>query len=1499
MDSASMSSGTSPSNHYAVGRICFPSLALSKRNCPGSNGTGLQMRKSSDNHRDYLHRKSASMKEKRIRAEQRRLALAAQNTSPRQLSADADDIPLPSPSYSNGFSQFSANSDLSSSMRMDRSMPCLLRNNLNFHSFEYSASSSDSHEDVSPSLAPSSTMTPSIYTSADYCTPPDDVISCATSLQWVTFNNRDQLTVDGSFYQRQAERRSVTPVFSRRPSDRDRNRSRKATPEPMNISLQGESRRGSGNSNSTGEVVVKKFELEGLGERRMGWGGKGAKYSAFAAVGILSKPGQSPDNQRPKSRPLHEFYNDDDIELEALAKQRDPTAPRPEGAMMTPVRGENPREANGSSSSAQTQPRSLDSALHRFGTTAAKSTAGIVLDQAGKPGVQITYGKLLRRANKIAYTLLNKTITVGKENSKMPICKPGDRVALVYPNAEPLQFLAAFHGCLIAGVIPVPVEVPLTKRDAGIAQLGFLLGNNGVKVALTSETCYKGLPKKSWTYGGAATPSGSSSLNGQSAEMVDFKGWPRLYWLITEHLPKPSRDWTAAARAADDTVAYIEYSTDRDGAVKGVCVSRQTVVAHCKALVNALEYKQNETLVCVVDFKREFGLWHAVLAATYVGMRVVFVPYSLTKMNPASWMVMATKMHASVAVVKSRDLHWGVLASRDTSEINLSSLRSLIVADGANPWSLSSCDHFVRTFSAHGLRPDAMCPCAGSSETGAISVRSWEMLQDAGQVISGGVVVVVQLEGPSRLCKADEIGEICLCANSTGQSYWALEGQTQATFKVEPLNENDKPIGVLSYVRSGLIGFMAPDGLVFVVGKKSSLLRVSGRQHSADDIIATVLAVEPMRFVYRGRICVFSVNVLRDERIVIVAEQKAGCSEEDSFNWMNRVLQAIEAIHSVGIYCIALVPPNQLPKAPLGGIHVSETKQRFEAGELHPSTIQMCPHSCILNLPKPRERQSDVGPAAIFVGNIVQGVRIAGAQGAALDDDMSLPLADILRSRAQTHADHRIFTLVTAKNAEHDTATFASLLKRSEKVAALLTDKSRLNTGDHIVLVFQPSIDLIAAFFGCLLAGMVPVCVRPPTAATLQSTLPNLRSTVDISKAVAILSSAPITKLLKSKEAVHCVDSKAWPMILDVEDAPSSWKRKINSLSELREISRSDVCYMDFSMNSCGQLSGVVISMEAAISLCKGLKLSCELYPSRHVLVCADPYSGLGLALWCLSSVFSSHHTTLIPPTEIEANPQLFLQTLSASKIRDAFTTYAVVENNVRELAAQVAAMKERGVNLSTIRTCVIVAEERPRINLLQAFCRLFAPLGLANRAVSTSFGCAANPAICMQGAAAPESSTVYVDARALRNDRVTLVGKGAPHSIALLESGKIMPGVKIAIANPETRGQCADSHLGEIWVCSPQNASGSFTVFGEENGMQTDHFNARLTTGDVKTRWARTGYLGFLRQTQSITEHGDLHDAVFVVGALDESLQLRGMRFHPVDLEATVSKAHRHIGEA
>jgi len=43
-----------------------------------------------------------------------------------------------------------------------------------------------------------------------------------------------------------------------------------------------------------------------------------------------------------------------------------------------------------------------------------------------------------------------------------------------------------------------------------------------------------------------------------------------------------------------------------------------------------------------------------------------------------------------------------------------------------------------------------------------------------------------------------------------------------------------------------------------------------------------------------------------------------------------------------------------------------------------------------------------------------------------------------------------------------------------------------------------------------------------------------------------------------------------------------------------------------------------------------------------------------------------------------------------------------------------------------------------------------------------------------LKGASSPDPCTVYVDMKALRNDRVSLVEKGAPHSIPLMESGKV-----------------------------------------------------------------------------------------------------------------------------
>lgn len=74
-----------------------------------------------------------------------------------------------------------------------------------------------------------------------------------------------------------------------------------------------------------------------------------------------------------------------------------------------------------------------------------------------------------------------------------------------------------------------------------------------------------------------------------------------------------------------------------------------------------------------------------------------------------------------------------------------------------------------------------------------------------------------------------------------------------------------------------------------------------------------------------------------------------------------------------------------------------------------------------------------------------------------------------------------------------------------------------------------------------------------------------------------------------------------------------------------------------------------------------------------------------------------------------------------------------VMELCTKGLATSVGLLKQRGINLACVRTCVVVAEERPRVHLSTSFSKLFSGLGLSPRAVSTSFGCRINVAICLQ----------------------------------------------------------------------------------------------------------------------------------------------------------------------
>jgi hypothetical protein len=129
-----------------------------------------------------------------------------------------------------------------------------------------------------------------------------------------------------------------------------------------------------------------------------------------------------------------------------------------------------------------------------------------------------------------------------------------------------------------------------------------------------------------------------------------------------------------------------------------------------------------------------------------------------------------------------------------------------------------------------------------------------------------------------------------------------------------------------------LILFLQQGGLVFVCGSRDGLMTVTGRKHNADDIIATVLAVEPMKFIYRGRIAVFSIRVLRDERICVIAEQRPDCSEEEvrmyhaavyitSYNVLSEEMQHNFRLLKIEIYVHAYICTYLLLGTVLHGSH--------------------------------------------------------------------------------------------------------------------------------------------------------------------------------------------------------------------------------------------------------------------------------------------------------------------------------------------------------------------------------------------------------------------------------------------------------------------------------------------------------------------------------------------------------------------------------------------------
>uniref|UniRef100_A0A1I8IVH7 DMAP1-binding domain-containing protein n=1 Tax=Macrostomum lignano TaxID=282301 RepID=A0A1I8IVH7_9PLAT len=1042
---------------------------------------------------------------------------------------------------------------------------------------------------------------------------------------------------------------------------------------------------------STGAYVIRGNAYLGMptnDSRHIGMDSGGGGSGGNASMSTLRRVDDAVGQQRSKKQQQQQQQTSTPgpppqlWRIRSSAKSTDASAPKPQGEESLPVVGEPAALPPPSHAS-------IEEALAR--AASSKSTAVSTMEPGGRLSSGLTYAKLYSRSRKLAHHLLNRLGHRGDLS-----LKPGDRVALAYPGHDPSGFAVGFLACQLAGLVAVPVEPP----PLCVSATGFLLSSLEVRVLLTNDSFFRAVTK-----GGHEPPT--------------YPGWPPgLLWSTagggdsSSNLATPPKDWQAPALAPGGidpaNLACIEYAYGRDGSVRGVCITRAALLAHTAALCSTLGYSNGETMLCLLDAKRELGLWHGLLAAICSGVHTIHVPYNVMKAEPLSWLRLLSKLRASLALAKSRDLYWSLLgcwqrfsaSSQDHSDINLASLRCLIVSDGANPWSLTSCDSFVAAFKS--ARPSlggdvpvrlfiesltvSLRDSGGATGRGVLSMLGLShgvvrvdseasytslTLQDCGQVrpgsdggAGGGRNASYSDAQLCRCCGKARLARVCAVRTKSaksasahgtlGRRYWGLAGLSNQVFRCQLTTEAcegpcrmrmpscgpacwafwDLRIGLCARSVLGFGIVRLGGGLVFVCGSAEGLIVVSGRRHNSDDLIATVLAVEPLKFVHRGRIAVFSQELLRDERVIVVAEQRPDATEEQSFQWMSHVLQAVDSIHQVGVYCIALAPPNSLPRSPQGGVCPRETRRRYLANQLHPCSVLLCPHSTVTNLPRPRELPNPAhGPMSALLGSLVQGGRPAFAEGrpvppSASPDDAAAAasLAEALRWRVAAsasadngggmHQQHQ--QQQSGFSPETAGAAPAALMKRAEKLANAL--RSRVHRDAVVAIALPPGLDLAAAVFACQLAACVPLPVRPPAAA---SGLNTCRLIIESGRATLLLTTQPVAKLMRSKDAMALGCS--WPPIVDVDDArrrhsssapppppPSteSGAAANNSVNGSANDVAESTAYLDYSVSTTGLLTGVRFTQRAAVALCRSLKLQCELYPAREVALCLDPYSG-------------------------------------------------------------------------------------------------------------------------------------------------------------------------------------------------------------------------------------------------------------------------------------------------
>ncbi|HKR15461.1 MAG TPA: non-ribosomal peptide synthase/polyketide synthase [Pyrinomonadaceae bacterium] len=535
--------------------------------------------------------------------------------------------------------------------------------------------------------------------------------------------------------------------------------------------------------------------------------------------------------------------------------------------------------------------------------------------------LSLTYGELDRRARAIAAQLQRSTVR-------------GDRALLLYPPG--LDYVAAFFGCLYAGVIAVPAYPPDPSRfSRSLPRLQTIVADSRASVTLTTET-----------------------IRTRASLLIDES--PLLHSLNWMSFDEPEigleAEWHESPGSSNE-LAFLQYTSGSTGAPKGVMLSHENLLHNASLVYHGVEHTNSDKYVSWLPTFHDMGFMAGILQPLYAGIPVVSMSPVAFLQRPLLWLQAISRYQATTSGGPNfaYDLCTRKITPEQRAELDLS--RWSVAFNGAEPIRQETLDSFAETFASCGFRREAFYPCYGLAEATLIVTGSAKSqppvvklvdtealekhlgvdasneqtqarpLVGCGHVLLDQEVAIVHPEKLTR-CAPGEIGEIWVSGASVAQGYWDKPEESEQTFHAYLLDTGAGP-----FLRTGDLGFVGglSRGELYVTGRLKDLIIIRGLNHYPQDVELSVERSHPS--LRAGCGAAFAIEVENEERLVIV--QEIDYRKEPDVNVVfDGIRTAVAAEHELQVYAIALIKAGRIPKTTSGKIQRRASRAAFLAGKL-------------------------------------------------------------------------------------------------------------------------------------------------------------------------------------------------------------------------------------------------------------------------------------------------------------------------------------------------------------------------------------------------------------------------------------------------------------------------------------------------------------------------------------------------------------------------------------